>query len=397
MSFLHIIIYLNPQGKIMRRFCLFVSMLVLAFIFGNSTVYLTNDAALKLAFPKNDKVIPKKVTFSAEQKKKICTLAKIDSSPGEFTYYTGVLKKKITGFAVIADTRSKLASFQFLLVVNLNGTIRSVEVMSYNEDIGSEITNKDFLVQYKNKSSNNKIKVKEDINNIAGATISCRNLTDSVRINLACLTVIAPIEKKAVPKPKKTASMSSYVIPLMTSVVKPYARARYLMGTLLELQVYADNSETANSAINAAFDETVRLEDIFSVYKPDSDASRVNTASNLPVKVSEDYIKLLSKCNEITQETNGAFDVTAAPLISIWKTAEIRNVMPTTEEIEKAKNSVGISKLIIDDNNKTVFSQTPGVKANFGGIAKGYALDKAAKILKEHGIKSALLILVVRC
>lgn len=347
--------------------------------------YLSKKEALKLAF-KDAEVVEKKVTASKAQLEQIRKLAGIKTLPPEFSYFQGTLKGKTTGFAVIDDVIGKTHPITYLLVVEPDGTVAAVEIMAYRESRGGEVRQKSFLKQFNGKTIKDKLRLREDIRHIAGATLSCRAVTDGVRINLAYLTVLAPlVEEKAMGE-----GSPEIMLAFAAGEPRPFTRARYLMGTLLELLVYAPDRAQADRAMDHAFAEVARLEAILSTFRPDSDVSRLNRAPvGQVVAVSPEVIELLAKSRELSEMTQGAFDVTVGPLIALWQHATETDMPPSAEALAAARNRVGLRHLAVVGD--TICRLREGVEVNFGGIGKGYALDRAAEVLRAEGIDAALL------
>lgn len=162
-----------------------------------------------------------------------------------------------------------------------------------------------------------------------------------------------------------------------------YSKSEFLMGTVIKITC------TDQQAIDAAFKEIKRVESILSKFKPESEVSKLNKEGTL--KVGPDLLYVLKRAKELYRESDGAFDVTVAPLIDVWKTAIKNKNLPTNEEIEKAKNLVGFENVSIDEEKSIITFLKKGVTIDLGGIAKGYAVDQAIKKLREIGIKSCLI------
>lgn len=356
-----------------------------------ATEYLTQEKALELAFPGADAITPQTVLLTKEQREQIGRLTQQTAVTPKFDYHTGLVKGVTQGYAVLGDARSKSDPFTYLLVLNPDCSIRMVEILTYSGIRGHEVRQKGFLNQFKGKTAQDKIQLRSDIKNMAGATISCQSLTDSIRQRMAYASVLLPPQATnvniqtevtpIVPAPAPTTANPAY-----------YQRTQYLMGTLLEVAVYTTDRTIADQAITAAFAEVARLEHIFSTFRSESDASRLNRATlDTPVPVSDDFIALLTRCRLMTEHTQGAFDVTVGPLVSLWKDAAKTGTLPSEPAIAAARQAVGMRHLTIDTEQRTVTRTHAGVRVDFGGIAKGYALDGAANVLKKAGVTTALL------
>jgi thiamine biosynthesis lipoprotein len=148
----------------------------------------------------------------------------------------------------------------------------------------------------------------------------------------------------------------------------------------------------ATLAAEAALDEIDRLEDQLSVYRPESEVSRLNQRSAAePIQVEENLYRLLSQCAQLTTETEGAFDISTGALIKAWGFGRRAGRVPSADELAAASGCVGMGKVLLDSNKRTVRFLQPGLEINLGSIGKGYALDRSSDLLRQRGIRSALL------
>jgi len=162
-----------------------------------------------------------------------------------------------------------------------------------------------------------------------------------------------------------------------------YKDSRVMMGTFVEV-ISPDRQ-----AAKIAFSEIERIEDLLSKYGPDSEVAKLNRLGKL--KVSPETFYIIKKAREFWRASNGAFDITVAPLVDLWGFTDKKYRLPGEKEIKKTLALVGSEKIILTDNNNVVKFRFSGMKIDLGALAKGYALDRAVAKLKEAGIKSALL------
>lgn len=164
------------------------------------------------------------------------------------------------------------------------------------------------------------------------------------------------------------------------------------MGVRARIVVYASGEADAARACRAAFDRIARLEDVMSDYRPTSELMRLCAKSGGgPVRVSPELLFVLQKSQDLARRSNGAFDVTVGPLVKLWRAARKSGALPTRKEIDAARKLVGWRKMTIDAKRGTVRLSTPGMRLDLGGIAKGCACDEAIRVLRRHGIRSALV------
>jgi thiamine biosynthesis lipoprotein len=165
-----------------------------------------------------------------------------------------------------------------------------------------------------------------------------------------------------------------------------------VMGTFAHIVAVAQNSGTAKNCIEAALDEIHKVDNLMSDYKSDSEISQVNReAYEKPVQVSEPTFEVLQRSIEFSKMTDGAFDVTVGPLVALFRKAKETKVAPSEEQITQAKLKVGFEKLKLDSENKTVQFSEKGMLLDLGGIAKGYAIDKAIETARRCGAVGAMV------
>jgi thiamine biosynthesis lipoprotein len=164
------------------------------------------------------------------------------------------------------------------------------------------------------------------------------------------------------------------------------------MGSTYSIAVYGYDRLKMEAAVDAAFDEVRRLDDMLSNYKPESEWSEVNrNAAAKPVRVSRELFRLLSACLDYSREGEGAFDITVGPLMRVWGFYKGSGHLPHRAEIQAALTKVGYRHILLDPAARTVRFDRPGVEMDPGGIGKGYAVDRMVDILKQNGVRIALV------
>ena len=167
--------------------------------------------------------------------------------------------------------------------------------------------------------------------------------------------------------------------------------SRPLLGTLVNITVIAER-ETAVEAINSAFMEIERIQALFSTYSDETDIARLNREGGQSmVKLTPEVFGLLKLSAAVSMNTSGAFDVTFASLSSLWDFRADKFVPPSDIEIQKKLKYVGYGKILFDDVAGEAGYAEKGVRADLGGIAKGYAILKAVQMLQKHGITSGFV------
>src|SRR5262245_60370316 len=170
-----------------------------------------------------------------------------------------------------------------------------------------------------------------------------------------------------------------------------YEDSRVSMGCLYAVVVYGRDLVRLRQAAAAALDEVDRIDRLMSNYKNDSELSRVNReAAKAPVKVDPELFDFIAECLRYSRESEGAFDITVGPLMKAWGFFRGEGRMPSEAELAEARSRVGYRRVILNQKDGTIFFDRAGVELDLGGIAKGYAVDRAVAVLKRYGVKSAL-------
>jgi FAD:protein FMN transferase len=164
------------------------------------------------------------------------------------------------------------------------------------------------------------------------------------------------------------------------------------MGSTYTVTLYGTDRIAMEAAADAALDEARRLDDLLSNYKKDSELSQVNQrAAQSPVKVSPEFFRLLEHCQEYSRESEGAFDLTVGPLMRVWGFYKGSGHLPHRAEVQAAMTKVGYRHVHLDAAARTVSFDRAGVELDPGGIGKGYAVDRMVDVLKQKGVRIALV------
>lgn len=165
------------------------------------------------------------------------------------------------------------------------------------------------------------------------------------------------------------------------------------MGVPFRVVFYAPDPATATNAAQAVFDRIRALNDVMSDYEFDSELSRLSRSagSGEAVPVSAELWTVLSRAQDLARRTDGAFDVTVGPCVSVWRRARRDREMPTATRLAAARAATGWQHLELDDATRIVRLRVPRMRLDLGGIAKGYAADQGLKVLADRGITRALI------
>jgi thiamine biosynthesis lipoprotein len=165
------------------------------------------------------------------------------------------------------------------------------------------------------------------------------------------------------------------------------------MGTEVSFAVWTSDEAGALRAIDAGFAEIDRLERMMTTWRDDSDVSRVNhNAGVAPVKVSPETIEVIDAAAHSSEISNGAFDISFYALHGLWKFDEdLEKKLPPEAALKARLPLIDYRKVIVDHDKSTVYLAKKGMAINLGGIAKGYAVDRAVAVLKKSGFTDAIV------
>ncbi len=163
---------------------------------------------------------------------------------------------------------------------------------------------------------------------------------------------------------------------------------RSIMGTSVSITVIHPSPEEAKEAANLAFGEMDKIEDLMSVYKEDSEVSILNREGFLK-DASPETIYVLKRGIYYSELSGGAFSICVLPLLELWEKRLETGMAPTEAEIEEALELADFRSIRIDGGDVELLKK--GMRITLGGIAKGYAVDRAIEVLRRKGIGHALV------
>lgn len=192
-----------------------------------------------------------------------------------------------------------------------------------------------------------------------------------------------------------TLALSALVITFLMSSCKSkgteiFKKSSEAMYTIVTITVSAESSKEGEAAIDAGFEEIRRIEKLANFWADDSELALINKNAGVQaVKVSDDLFEMISEAAFVAEKTNGGFDPTIGPIINLY---DFKNkIMPDGKAIKKALPFVNYKEIVLDAKEKTVFLKRKGMSIDTGGIAKGFAAEKAALLLQKRGIKGGVV------
>ncbi len=172
----------------------------------------------------------------------------------------------------------------------------------------------------------------------------------------------------------------------------PKSRTEFLLGTNATISIY---QQVSDDAFDRAYLRAREIQDLMSInedeYK-ETEILRVNRrAGKEPVTVSEDTFTVVEAAKRFGAETDGAFDITIAPIVELWGIGTDREGIPSDEDIAERLQYVDYRRIELDRDERSIFLPESGMGIDVGGIAKGFAVRESARILRDKGVEHAIL------
>lgn len=202
------------------------------------------------------------------------------------------------------------------------------------------------------------------------------------------------------PSPSETSTApehpASQQLTLTPSASRPpvrWLREAEEMAAPLRIICYHPDGVVADRAMARAIARIHQLNAIFSDYDPTSEVRRLceTAGTGKKVQVSDDLWQLLTFSLKISEQTAGAFDVTIGPIVRLWRRARMSREMPPAYRFDEARQAVGYQFVRLYPEDRAVELLRPGMRLDFGAVAKGYAIDAALKVMQQEGVPSALI------
>jgi len=169
----------------------------------------------------------------------------------------------------------------------------------------------------------------------------------------------------------------------------PLSRTEEVLWTACTITLY-DHAE--KQALAACFQRLQEIHDRMSVGVPGSELDAIAAAAGkTPVRVTDDVLLVTQKALQLAQLSDGLFDPTVGPLITVWKINQDHPEIPKSADIAAARRFVDWREVVLDPAAKTIFLKRPGMELDLGGLVKGYAADEAVRILSARGVRSAII------
>ena len=166
---------------------------------------------------------------------------------------------------------------------------------------------------------------------------------------------------------------------------------RYVMGTLLDITIFASSPSKGREILNDTFAIAERLDSVLSTWKPESPVSVFNRDTSTGLRpVDPDLFALVVRSQELSDKTDHAFTIGVRPLVEMWEAAAKTGVPPSPSTIARVKTLISPSNINTSPPSN-LGKMYPAVMIETGGIGKGYAVDAMSTYLKSRGVRHAFI------
>jgi len=334
--------------------------------------FLSFDAALDLAFPNRGSggTSVRKVNPHADDD----TLAAVQrasksSARGSIGgIYLGLRDGRLVGSAVVDHVIGRTEYITWLLVLDPHGQVRNVAVMSYREPIGGEIRSERWRAQFLGKNLDDPLRLRRDISNIAGATLSCRAVTQRVRHLLHYhRLVLEPWLAAQAIEPARAEPAEGELL-----------RSIALGDSLLRLRLRADD---ADELAEDAFALARTIDAVGNCWRPDSELSEL--VADGGGEASAELWRLLRRIAELHQLSDGIVDPTVRPLLALWAAGEATQTLPDADAIARGKRQIGFGAIALHDDQRRI--EIPeGLSVDCSAVLKGHLLDRLGEAIDRQ-------------
>ncbi len=170
------------------------------------------------------------------------------------------------------------------------------------------------------------------------------------------------------------------------------AKTYYYLGTVNEVTIFNDKKSRIDKSLNEANDILSSIHNKMSLQVDGSEINKVNEAAGVkPVKVSDLTLNVVKEGIKYAKLSNGKLDPSIGAVSTLWNIGTDKARVPSQEEISEAIKHIDYKKIEINDKNKTVYLKEKGMKLDLGAIAKGYAADLIADMLRKNEVKSSII------
>ncbi|MDI6619430.1 MAG: FAD:protein FMN transferase [Clostridiales bacterium] len=170
---------------------------------------------------------------------------------------------------------------------------------------------------------------------------------------------------------------------------EPLTKTDFMLGTVCTVKIY---DAVPQNILDKVFERLKEIDKEMTINAAGSEVDEVNDNAGVqPVKVTDDVYYVIKTGKEFGSISGGLFDISIGPVVKLWNIGTDKARVPSDSEIDARLPLVNYRDIVLDDTDKTIFLKKKGMMLDIGGIAKGYAADECCRILKENGVKHAIV------
>ena len=360
-----------------------ISMLVLFYFARLSAVdYLSQDEAFVKAFP-GATISQFKPTLTAEQAQLVMSKA-ASKARGKFSgIYVAHTGKEFQGICFIDNAIGRTEFFTYACSLNADGSVKRIDVITYREPKGMEIKQRNWLQRFVGKKYGDRLKVKKDIPNISGASLSCKAMVERVRFMVAYYDLVLAkqakqwlFEQNVAEAEAEKSVAPAYVYEQSAVISEPVLRLSFSEQNLSQEQL----QQHAQKMIQVA----QHWDAMTNTWNPESEIVKLIKAQG--GVASDDLARFLHEVFFIAAQSEYAVDPSVGVYMELWQAAEKKQQMPSKEAIASLATSSALRQAAW--NNETKQLHVPvGMRWDLSAFTKGWIVDRVRDYASQHKLR----------
>lgn len=360
-------------------------------------VFLTKEQALAHVFPGAARVTELRHLLSADELQAVERRLGARLDEGGFFLFAAETPGAPPSYAAIVAEIGKVRPITHIVEVQADGSCGQVAVMIFRESHGADVASGRFMAQYEGKTLADPLRVDKDVINIAGSTLSAHAICRGVRKAL-CVVQVVLLDRDADARAALldggrdvTPGAAAQAAP--PAADGPLRAERQVMGTVCSVELWpapgGPPAQELADAAQAALDEVARWEAVLSDWRTDTPLARLNASPPGEPQSDPELLAFLHDADRWVDATGGAFDPGVGALVQAWGLRTQQPARPAPHALAEASQASGWRHLRLDASGAT--RRHAGLRLDPGASGKGWALDRAAEVLRARGAVPALL------
>ena len=359
-----------------------MSMLVLFFFTRLAAVdYMTQEEAFAAAFPEAtiSQITPE---LSREQAQLVMSKA-ASKARGKFSgIYVAHRGQQVQGVCFIDNAIGRTEFFTYACSLNSDGSVKRIDVITYREPKGMEIKQRNWLQRFVGKTYGDTLRVKKDIPNISGASLSCKAMVERVRFMVTYYNLVLArqvqdwVKEQSLPAKDAVELKQMYQYEQSAVISEPILR--------LSFPHQEHESEVLKTHAEKMIAVARHWDALSNTWNADSELSQLIAVGGGVASV--ELAGLINRIFDLSQQTKGAVDPCLGALMTLWQDAQRKNTMPTTDAVQSALKVSGLKQITWDCASRTLKIPSQ-VAFDVSAFNKGWIVDQLRRYAEEQRLQ----------